>query len=753
MRTSGHIVAVGLALAFLAAGPLATPSRAQDEAAAGSDGFLGSVPRASGEITVDGRLDEPAWEAALSLPLPYETRPGENTAAPVETTLFLTYDESHLYVAFDARDPEPERIRARLVDRDTAWNDDIVGIYLDTFNDERRAFGFFANPHGAQMDLFQDDVNRREDETWDAIWDAAGRITDGGYVVEMAVPFSSLRFPRVAGPQTWGVDAMRFWPRTDRVRLATRPLDRGRDCYLCQFAKVRGFEGATPGRNLEIVPTVTAGRTDRRADFPHGRLETGDRDAEAGLTAGWGITPNLNLQATLNPDFSQVEADAAQLEVNERFALFFPEKRPFFLEGQDFFDSPLDVVFTRSVADPAWGLKLTGKEGPHGVGVFVARDELTNLILPGNQRSDSASLEAESLATAVRYRRDFGSNSAIGALATSREGEEGYFNRVGGIDGLYRFGTADSITFQALASSTRYPDSLIDEGGVASGRLSGHAVRLEYRHDARNWTWRLRHDDIADGFRADLGFMPRVGHTFSLAGLQRTWHGEEGDWYNRITLGGDVDRTEDQQGNLIEEEYELFLNYQGPLESGLFLGPGKRRRVFEGIEFDQTYLNASVWIQALPDLFVNIGGFHGDAIDFAHARPGTQTTAGLFLRHTPGKHVRATLQHERRRLDVDDGRLFTADLSRLRLVYQFDLRTFVRVIVEHIAIDRDPTLHAQPVDRESDNLFTQLLFSYKINPQTVAFLGYSDRRLGDELISLTRSSRTVFLKLGYSWNL
>ncbi|HEX6864765.1 MAG TPA: sugar-binding protein, partial [Thermoanaerobaculia bacterium] len=393
------------------------------------------VERATSEIRIDGALDEPAWSAAAVVELLYETRPAENQPPPVETRVLLAYDDSNLYVAFDARDPDPSAIRAHLSDRDTAWSDDFVGIVLDPFNDERRAFEFFINPLGVQMDMFNDDVGGNEDESWDAIWSSAGRITETGFIVEVAIPWSSLRFPRTAGEQTWGFDALRFYPRDHRRRIASQPMDRNVTCYLCQISKMTGFAGITPGKNVEVVPTVTSSRTDRREGFQSGQLEDGSVDTDLGITARWGITPNLALNAAINPDFSQVEADAAQLDVNTRFALFFPEKRPFFLEGADFFRTPFDAVFTRNVADPSWGVKLTGKEGRNALGLFVAEDEQTNLILPGSQGSDAVVLPFQTTGAVLRYRRDLGSSSALGVLLTSREGD-GYSNRVGGIDGL-----------------------------------------------------------------------------------------------------------------------------------------------------------------------------------------------------------------------------------------------------------------------------------------------------------------------------
>ncbi|MCZ6506572.1 MAG: carbohydrate binding family 9 domain-containing protein, partial [Acidobacteria bacterium] len=453
LRLSGHLVlGFGLVSALHA-----SPMREDSEAlATGLAHAAYYIEQATSAITVDGVMDEPAWEEATVFRLDYETWPGENIPALVATEARVTYDESTLYVGFHAFDPDPSALRAHLSDRDAAYQDDFLGISIDTFDDQRRAFEFFVNPLGVQMDLFLDGVSGNESDSWDAIWDSAGLVTDDGYVVEMAIPFNQLRFPGGGGEQTWGFDLIRYYPRGDRHRLSVHKLDRDNDCYLCQASKMTGFRGISPGRNVEIVPTLTGSQTEERADFPLGDFDNSDPTGELGLSARWGVTPNLTLNLTINPDFSHVEADVAQLVVNERFALFFPERRPFFLEGADFFSTPLNAVFTRNVGSPDWGLKLTGKQGKNAVGVFVAEDQFTSLLFPGSQGSAATSLDASSQDAVVRYRRDLGEASTLGVLMTYRGGDD-YSNSVSGVDGLYRLTDSDSVSFQWLRSSTEYP--------------------------------------------------------------------------------------------------------------------------------------------------------------------------------------------------------------------------------------------------------------------------------------------------------
>ncbi len=709
------------------------------------------VPRTDRKIEIDADLSDPAWSEALEVKLDYETRPGENVDPAVETFCYVTYDSDHLYVGFRALDPDPKSIRAHLSDRDTIWNDDMVGVKLDAFNDERRAMDFFVNPLGVQLDIFEDDVSKREDSSWDVIWKSAGRITEEGYVVELAIPFHQMRFPRAAGMQTWGFDAIRFYPRSEFTRIALVPVDRNVECLICQMAKLNGFEDISPGRNLEVVPTLTAGRTDRRQDFPVGDLTEGDAESDLGLSVRWGVTPNWTLNAAANPDFSQVEADSAQLDVNTRFALFFPERRPFFLEGADFFRTPFDAVFTRNVADPSWGLKMSGKEGPHAVGIFVAEDELTNLIFPGSEGSSSGSFAFESTDAVVRYRRDFGQGSAIGVLATGREGD-GYSNRVAGIDGLYRINDKDSVSFQYLGSESEYPLEIVRDFDQPAGSFSDEAFRVRYDHRARNWRWYGHYSDIGENFRADMDFMPQVGTTFVLGGLSRTWHGEEEDWWTRFAVGGDWDREEDSTGRVLEQEAEIWGEISGPMQSFLWVDVGVRDRSFRGVPFDDQRFFSS-WFEIRPtgDLWFGLFSHKSDAIDFANVQAGEVIQLEPNVNVNFGLHLKAELGHVFQRFKVPQGELFEANLTQLRLVWQFNTRSFVRSIFQYRQVDRDPALFARAVEPRFERLFTQLLFSYKLNPQTVLFLGYSDNRLGDQTIDLTQRDRTLFFKVGYAW--
>jgi len=710
------------------------------------------LPSTSSEIVIDGVMDEAAWEDAVPIHINVQTHPAENVPAQVQTIAYLVEDGESLYVAFDAKDPEPHKIRAVLRDRDSAYNDDFVGIVIDTYGDERRAFEFFVNPLGVQMDLTNDDVNKREDDSWDAIWDSAGKVGAEGYIVEIEIPLSQLRFPRVDDKQTWGIDLLRFYPREHRYRLSNEPLDRSRNCYLCQLRKVEGLEGVEPGRDLEIVPTLTGSQVSTTEDPGVVPLQSGDADAEVGLSVRWGISPDLTANLALNPDFSQVEADVAQLDANNQFALFYPEKRPFFLEGADYFSTPVQAVFTRTVADPTVGTKLTGKRGNNTFGVFVADDDRTDLIFPGATGSDAESLEQSNTAFVGRYARSFGGQSTIGGLVTSRSGDD-YHNTVGGLDLNWKLSDQHRVQAQYLRSDTEYPMQIVDDFDQPLGSFTGYAAHLGYNYDSRNWFSYLRHNERSRGFRADSGFVPQVDVSQQMVGFGRFWHGDENTWYSRMRLSGDWGISHDDDGRLLEREIEAYFMISGPLQSHIEFGGSTRDTLYDDVLFEESKVSLLAQVQPRGGL---IFGFHsrfGDQVDFDNTRLGDEARIDPFVRWNIGRHLLLRYDGVFVKLDRKDGaRIFDASVHDVRLTWQFSVRSFLRLTTQFQDIQRNQDSYIDIVDSRSRDVGRQLLYSYKINPQTVFFLGYSDALIDDDNLSgLTTTDRTWFMKVGYAW--
>ncbi|MFK8030475.1 MAG: DUF5916 domain-containing protein [Gammaproteobacteria bacterium] len=730
------------------AASLAMLGMAQSTSAADTFGAVKpySLPTINQAAVIDGVLNEPHWQQALVVDLAYETSPDENTPARQATKAYLYEDGENLYVGFRAEDTEIELLRAYMRDRDAAFDDDFVGIQLDTFNSEQRAYEFFVNPYGAQMDLLFDESTGNEDDSWNAIWESAGVIDDEGYTVEMAIPFSNLRFADTNESKVWGFEVLRVHPRDQRRIYRNVIDDRNRNCTLCRLSKFSGLKDAKLGNQFELNPVLTVASSESRGD--DGRMSSNGTNYEPGVNLKWGITPEFTLDATLNPDFSQVEADNAQLAVNETFALFFPEARPFFLEGANYFNTDERVIYTRNVTDPDVGLKVTGRSGGHTIGTFAAQDAVTNIIIPGTFGSDFASLNEESDVFASRYRYDFSPDFNVGAIATYRSAGD-YANLVGGVDGFYRWRSKHRLRAQFLTTDTKNSQELQNDFGLAPNQ-SGNSYKLRYNYNSRNWFQYTNYSRYDEDFRADLGFITQVNKEQWVVGGGRVFYSED-SWWTQIEIGGDWDITHDSDGRLLERELEGRIEVNGPMQSYGNVGYVIRDRLFDDVLFDEKFVTSYFNIQPLRGLLLEAGFNFGDRIDFSNTRLGENFRFTPGIHYSINKHTQLFVHHTYDRLKVSGLRNRTANLTDLRLIYQFTARSFLRLTAQYQNIENESRLDSNFGEVERSRDFNkQLLYSYKVNPRTVFFLGYSDLADSNEdRPSIQVQERGLFMKIGY----
>lgn len=763
-------------LRFLLLALIALPAFAYGQAA--TQVTSDQVPMLTGEIAVDGKLDEPLWQQAKSLTLDIVTRPFENTKSPVNTTVYIFEDGQTLYVGFIAQDPDIDAISAFYRDRDRVWDDDLVGIKLDPFYNQRLAYQFFVNPLGVQLDAIENEMTGSESDSWNAIWESAGQITDDGYVVEMAIPLRTMNFLENDGPKKWGAEFVRFYPRKDRLRISNLPWDRNNSCFLCQMGILEGFDDATQGQNIAWVPTLVVGAGRERDPFSTNDWTNFDNQ-EVGLDVKWGITPEVSLQATLNPDFSQVEADVAQVSINNTFALFFAEQRPFFVENADYFSTDQNLVYTRNISSPDFGAKITGQVGQHTFGVFAANDVSAQFIIPGNIGSSIAQFEEDTINSALRYRYDVNPDLSLGWISTLRESDS-YHNYVNGVDVRYRVTDQDTIEAQFVRSETQYPDDLFrdfcdadcnedDDFNEASLRtnqgeaFTGTSWRVDYRHEERDWSTRFTHFAIDEGFRADLGFENSADLNKSIVGGNYDWWNEN-SWWNRIRVRGDWDITHNDDGEILERELEGYVSIRGIMQSFVEIGFRERDRVGQRLNsgllsvegntdlfFEESY---SVFMETRPNPYIYLRNFvrKGDQVDFANNRLGDQLFVESVVDLNIGRHTQLRMRHTYSNLDVNDDILFIARLSDVRLTYQFDPRQFVRAIVTYRNVHRNQSNFTFDVDEYSRSFGLQLLYSYKLNPETRFFVGVSSAGIDEpELGELEETQQSVFMKFSYAF--
>jgi hypothetical protein len=726
-------------------------------AAAAPDDPPITIRRASGPIVVDGDLADAAWQDAARLDTWYETNPGDNTPPPVENLGWIAYDDQFLYAAFAFGDEDPARLRAPFVDRDTVESStDYAGLIIDTRNDRRTAMMFLANPRGIQYDAISDDASG-EDSSPDFFWDSAARRTPTGWALEIRIPFSTLRYDPKAARQVWGLMAYRNHPRAYRNQYFTARIPRGASCFVCNAARLEGLEGLPTGGHWTAAPYLAASQSETPRAGLGSPLESDDPELEVGLDGKWVPSPDHVFDATVNPDFSQIESDTAQIGANERFALFFAEKRPFFLESVDLFATPIQAVYTRTITHPDWGVRGTGRFGRTSYTALLTRDDGGgSLILPGPFGSSLANQDAPSTVAIGRLRHDLAGSSFVSLLATSREngaGNDGS-NRVVGPDFRWAIGERDTVAGQLLWSTSETPQRP-DLAPEWDGRqLEDHAAALWWSHSTSTWDWYLEGRDVGDEFRADVGFVPQVGYQSGYGEIGRTFRPR--GFVRRIRLYqiNGYDQTRDGElafrqtsaGFGLDARWSSFLRLRWARET-YRVGDQLLGRDLAYLSF-----NASPgrrWAK------VGLDGFFGEDVDFQNGREGRGGSLTFTSTFRPTDHLDLGITLRRRFLDVPsagrDVRLFTARVERLKATYTFDARTFLRLVVQAVETERRVEAYNHPVRREDRGVDASLLFAYKLNWQTVLFAGVGDQRALDDDGELADAGRQLFLKLSYAF--
>ena len=506
------------------------------------------LPRFDKPPVIDGKLDDEVWKHGVVLKDFIQVQPGDNIAPSKPTEVMLGYDAKFLYIAFHCYD-EPDKVRANIAKRDNIFDDDYVGILFDTFNDTRKAYEFDFNPLGVQADGIWTS-GQGEDFSLDIVMESKGSITSDGYTIEVAMPFKSLRY--VSGKdKLWGVH---FWRRIKRFNNELdmwMPLDRDKSNWLAQEGHLTGFEGISTERTLELIPSLTLSETGKRKatltpaqlsaianPFDPGKFVNEPIKFDPGLTGKYTITPNVTLDFALNPDFAQVEADQLVVTANQRFPIFFPEKRPFFLEGIDIFQTQIAAVHTRAIVDPDLAVKLTGKVRRNTFGLLVASDNAPGNLSEADRefigldpatilgiqnptpdqitsiREQQAQLarilNKNSMVGVLRLKRDIGkSDSFIGFLGTHRRFVDQY-NELGGFDGRFRIDKQTTFSWQALGTRSRRFFFFPEQGQSLDRRENGFIYAFDYNKNGRHFGHELSAVGRTRYYRADVGFNRRV---------------------------------------------------------------------------------------------------------------------------------------------------------------------------------------------------------------------------------------------------
>jgi hypothetical protein len=668
----------------------------------------------------------PAFEGKLaSVSGLIQRVPTDGAPSTQRTDVYLGYDSKNLYAIFVAFDTEPSKIRARLSRREDIFDDDSVEIMLDTFHDHRRAYSFLVNPMGVQADaLWTEDVGF--DFSFDTIWESQAKLTERGYLVWMAIPFRSLRFAS-NDPQTWGIILNRGLPRSNEDTFWP-PYSSRIQGRLNQEGAVTGLSSISPGRNLQFIPYGIF-RSFRELDLRDPNRPVFDQRhayGRLGLDAKSVLKDKFVLDATINPDFSQVESDEPQVTVNQRFEVLFPEKRPFFLENSNYFNTPINLVFTRRIVDPKYGLRLTGKDGPWAVGLLMADDASPGETIP---RSDpNASKHAYFGIGRVSY--DLGRQSNVGAIFTDRE-FAGSYNRVGGIDGRLTLNTNWVTTFQGVVSSTLNTDGTYQAGPAAEVTAQRQGLHFTYNFD---------YSDRSNGFVTEPGFDPQPDIHNIVQHFQYTFRREGSTLISGAPIF-DTYETFDHGGNHLNSGFSPAMQVELKGQTYITLLYAKEMELLRPKDFAVLPAN-NRYVRHTTEVTVNTNYYRAVSLKM-DVRWGTRinydaptgqipflagrTSVNTTLTVRPSRKLRVDNTYILFRLHDRMGGVGSMNnhIIRSKLNYQFTRALSFRFIGQYNSLLTNPTFTSLQTAKDFNADF---LVTYLLRPSTAIYVGYNTNR-------------------------
>ncbi len=678
---------------------------------------------------IDGKLDDPVWERAPREQGFTTYHPDYGKPMADDTVVYYAYDPENLYFAFRCFDSDPDKIKASVSARDKIRPDDWICINLDTFNDHQSLYALYVNPLGVQMDSRFEGGN--EDFTVDIVWFSAGLIDDKGYSVELRIPFKSIRF-RQSQPVVMGVIYERMISR--RSQAGTYPaLDPNVGPNFLTQTRPLIFKGIKRYTLFEVLPAVTYSQSSAQEA---GKLTSLGGTGDLSLTAKYGITSRLIFDGTYNPDFSQVEADAGQVDFNLRYALFYPEKRPFFLEGLEKFNfggsyatDPLgEVVHTRTIVNPILGFKLNGKVGK--------KDTIASMYALDDLPVEAADNQAHF--GIFRYKRSLAEDGFIGGFYTGRERASG-FNRVAGADGQFRINPSSILGFYTFFSQT--------QTNSEQPREDGHALSLHYLSNTRNWIVMAGIQDISKDFQTETGYLTRNGLTWFRSGIVRMFY-PKSNLLLRIDPMVHFFLTRDKFSNLYENLSTFDTRFMFSRNSYITIGGGYATEIFLGERFDISSFRLSASSNITKSFTLSVSyRYHGKIRYLSDPNQGQGSDASFLINFLPSEniHLELSLLYSDFYRRSASKKEYDYMIVRSKNTYQVNKYLFFRGILEYNSFYK--------------RLTTDFLASFTYIPGTVIHLGYGS--LYEKLEwregmyrpseNFLETQRGLFFKASYLW--
>ncbi|MDH4035114.1 MAG: carbohydrate binding family 9 domain-containing protein, partial [candidate division Zixibacteria bacterium] len=683
-----------------------------------------NIKTAPGEIKVDGYLNDPGWQGAAVADHFHENGPGDQIRPPVDTRAFITYNETHLFVSAVCYD-NPDDLRAALSRRDRYLGDNI-GFFFDTYGDAAWAYTLNVNPFGIQADALWSN-GFGEDSMFDLVFESAGQVTDSGYQVEIAIPFASLRFPDKE-KQTWRVQFWRHHLRESHYSCVWSAVDRNEAIWPNTWGTMTGLENVTPGKGVEIIPAITASQAGALNIDTSGALsfDNDDADGDLSLSGKYSISSNMIVDATYNPDFSNVESDAFQIDVNSPTALSYPEKRPFFQEGSDLYRTQLSMVYTRSINEPDFAAKFTGRLGRTSVSYLGAHDQNSPFIIPFEETSSGLMIGGESYSNILRVRQTIGSGSQVGFLLTDRHWEGGGSGTTFGLDAVIRLHQRVTLRTQVAGSHTEEPDSSLltehlsdvtfDNGKHTAAfdgeSFSGYATTGRVSYNSNNFYIGGGYTETGPTFRADNGWVTRNSRRSSSLNAQYQIRFDEG-LVERLVLNMDAVRIWNTDGHKKDEA--IFSEVGVPLryaQTWLELEYMISTEDFGGTYYDDIW-NWSFSMSSQPSELLSFGGTisYGNQIAYSYQNMGRQTRlrgwADLSL--VDRIFIENWYTHVKSHLVDTKEELFNGYIAGSRLGFQYNRRLSLRLLTQYN--DFGKTWNIDP------------LITYQITPFSLFYIG------------------------------
>ncbi|TFB13834.1 hypothetical protein E3V33_00695 [Candidatus Marinimicrobia bacterium MT.SAG.4] len=710
-----------------------------------------TVEKTTGSIIIDGDLSDAGWIGASQATNFTQTEPIDMVKPQANTVAYITYDDDNLYIALIALDDDPSSIRSSLRDRDRIFSDDLVGFILDTYGDASWAYEIFANAYGIQGDLRW--TQRGEDSSFDIVFESEGKITADGYQVEFAIPFASLRFPDKE-VQDWKITFWRIRPRESREEYSWAAISKNDPNFLGQFGSLEGIENIKPGKSIEILPSINSSQAGfRDVDDSNSSFQNEDVKGDASIGFRYGISSNASIEGTINPDFSQVESDVAQIDVNNTFALFFPERRPFFQEGSDLFKSWYNIVYTRTLNDPSFATKFTNRTNKVSYAYIGAVDEKSPLIIPGEEGSHIITDLGKSYSNILRVRRSFNDDSYFGLFAVDRRIEGGGSGSNLSFDSNIRFKKIYNVELQGVFSNTsEVNDTTLSEGlnqtyfdngkhtvGLDGESFNGNAVYASVERHARGWFFDFDYWHQSPTYRADNGFQTESSKRRMSFSNRYSFY-PKNSFFVQIQPGLNLIRIWNWEGIIKDNAIgpRLFLRMKG--QTTAFISYNYGPETFKGRKFtDQQNFYS--------ELFTNFSNVIGGGAWMFRARTLARFEDPVISADVLSIGINGTIKPFDRLVieprfnhfslkDTDGNELSSGYVFRTRTDYQFTREFFFRLVVQY--------------NDFSQRLDIEPLLTYKINPFSQFFIGSTHGSVDNlDNGNFVQADRQYFMKFQY----